>query len=452
MAEFLGIDVGTSFIKAAVIDAGALELRQIHRVPFPGFVSGTPPLHREVDPGAVMEAVEALLARLTPDTPHYDGLLLCGQMHGFVLVNSLGEPVSNFMSWLDQRVSNAEFDEIAARVTERERRELGNEFRPGIALPLLYWLRRHNAFPAGEVTPVSIADFIAGRLCGALPVMEPAQAAAFGALRLDTLRWHEEVIGKLGLESLHWPEVRPSGSVIGTWRGVPCYASVGDQQCALAGTLLGDDELSVNIGTGSQVAIIADSSESDGYQTRPYFDGRFLRTITHIPAGRALTALIGFLTELGGASDEDAWLYIERAVASVPSTDLRASIAFFPGPCGERGYLENLHEGNLSAGHVFRAVFESMARNYESCVRRLDPERKAERMVFSGGVAHRFAILRDLTENALGIPSRLSPHHEDTLFGLTVLALGFSGRCKSVRAATEAVSGLRRSPVMRNLG
>src|SRR6185295_18972949 len=119
------------------------------------------------------------------------------------------------------------------------------------------------------------------------------QAAAFGALDLSTGRWHEEVIGKLGLESLRWPEVRASGAVVGKWRGAPCFTAVGDQQCALAGALLAERELSVNIGTGSQVAILSDSAMAGPHQTRPYFGGRFLRTITHIPAGRALSALLG---------------------------------------------------------------------------------------------------------------------------------------------------------------
>jgi xylulokinase len=274
-----------------------------------------------------------------------------------------------------------------------------------------------------------------------MPVMEPTQAAAFGALRLDGLRWHEEVIGKLGLESVRWPDVRPAGWEVGRWRGAPCYVALGDQQAALAGALLADGELSLNIGTGCQEAILVDRPPADNLQTRPYFDGRLLRTITHIPGGRALTALVGLLTELGGATGEDTWRRIETAVASVPATDVRAGSAFSPGPCGHSGFLENLREDNLHVGHIFRAVFESMARNYEDCARRIDPHRTAGRLVFSGGVARRLAVLRELTTAALGLPSRLSPHAEDTLFGLMVLALTFSGRYPSLRAATEAVTG-----------
>ena len=425
MDEFYGLDIGSSFIKAAAMDLDTLALRAIERVPFPEFLGGLPPLHREADPRAVAAAAEDLLERLSAGGSRCGGVVLCGQMHGFVLVDARGEPVSNYISWLDGRVTEADFAELAALVNERERGELGNEFRPGIALPLLYWLRRRGALPAGEITPVSIADFVAARLCGTPAVMEPTQAAAFGALRISDQRWHEEVIGKLGLDALHWPPVRPAGWVLGRWRGAPCYTAVGDQQCALAGALLGEGELSVNIGTGSQVALLADSIVPTEVQTRPYFDGRFLRTITHIPGGRALSALIGLLTEIGGSSEAEAWRHIEAAVASVPATDVRAGIAFFPGACGTAGFLENLHEGNLTTGHVFRAVFESMARNYESCSRRLDPDRRAQRVVYSGGVARRLELLRELTSARLGLPARLSPHPEDTLYGLMVLAAAF---------------------------
>jgi hypothetical protein len=176
------------------------------------------------------------------------------------------------------------------------------------------------------------------------------------------------------------------------------------------------------------VAMLSDSVPPVGHQTRPYFGGRYLQTITHIPAGRALSALVSLLTELGEVDEDLAWRRIGKALDSVPATDLRAAIAFFPGPCGTSGFLENLHEGNLSVGHVFRAVFESMARNYVSCANRLDPAGAAERIVFSGGVARHLDLLRELTAQGLHLPYRLSPHPEDTLYGLMVLARSFVGQ------------------------
>lgn len=439
MAIFFGVDVGSSFIKGAILDLEKLEIRSARRLPFPDFTDGLRVGHREVDPALILDAVEGVLAGMIGQEPHCDGLVLCGQMHGFVLVDALGQAASNYISWLDRRVSTEEFDALRATLSEGELRELGNEFRPAIAVPMLCWLRQHGCLPTGSVTPVSIADFVAGRLCHARPIMEPTQAAAFGGLKLGSTNWHDEILERFGLSSLDWPEVRPTGSVVGVWRGVPCYASVGDQQCALAGALLGPREISVNIGTGSQIAMITSSLPADTLQTRPYFDGQFLRTITHIPGGRALSALVHLLIELGGTSEEEAWPRIQAAVEATPTTDVQAEIAFFPGPFGDRGSLNNLHEGNLQVGAVFRAVFESMARNYVATSRQLDVACTADRIVFSGGVARQLHVVRDLTASALERPYRLSPHPEDTMFGLLVLALAFSGQQPAVSAASELV-------------
>jgi sugar (pentulose or hexulose) kinase len=442
--EVIALDIGTSFIKAALIGLDPLTVHRVERRPFPAFVTGLPAPYRETDPEAVMVVVEEALAAAAGAARDCAGVVLCGQMHGVVLLDERGAPLSNFICWLDQRVTEAEFAEFAAQVSGAGRAELGNELRPGIALPLLWWLRRHGALPAQPATPVSIADFVAARLCGAAPVMEPTQAAAFGAYRLARGEWHRELIGRLGLDTLRWPDVRPSGAIVGMWQGTPCYAASGDQQCALAGALLGEGELSINIGTGSQVAVIAESLVPGEFQTRPYFDGRFLQTITHIPGGRALSALVGLLTSLGGTTEEAAWRQIDAAVAAVPESDLRAHIAFYPGPCGDSGSFENLREGNLEVGHLFRAVFESMGRNYAACARRLHPERPLRRVVFSGGVARRNGLVRELSAAALGLPHRLSPDPEDTLYGLGVLALAFTGRQPDVRAATRAAASSRK--------
>ena len=76
---------------------------------------------------------------------------------------------------------------------------------------------------------------------------------------------------------------------------------MGDHQAALAGAFLGERELSLNISTGSQASLFTPTWQPGNYQTRPFFDGRFLNTITHIPAGRALNVLFKLLTELAEA-------------------------------------------------------------------------------------------------------------------------------------------------------
>jgi len=446
---FIGIDLGTSFIKGAVLDLDALRLRHIHRVPFPPSLPGLPPLHYEVDPREVLAAVRRLLSHLLPYAEPCEGIVMCSQMHGLVLTTDCGEPRSALTTWQDQRVlephpcgKGTYFDMMMQQLTGEEVRQLGNEVRPGQPVGILFWLREQGRLPAPDLVVASLPDFVLANLCGDTPAIETTNAMAHGALNLETLDWHHEVIGKLGLSNLRWPALRQHGEVVGRLRidgkSIPCYTPVGDYQCALAGAHLRFGELSLNISTGSQVSLLRPSAEFGPYQTRPFFDHRFLITITHIPAGRALNALVRLLSELAQAQGvplADPWPYIAQAAARVGPTRLRVNLAFFNSSCGNHGEITEVREEELTVGHLFRAAFQNMADNYYASALRLSPDKEWHALVFSGGLAQKLDLLRALICEKFGAPYRVCPSAEDTLLGLLALALAFTGRAPSVAGA-----------------
>ena len=221
-------------------------------------------------------------------------------------------------------------------------------------------------------------------------------------------------------------------------RTLPFLAPVGDYHCSQVGAFLDEGELSVNVSTGSAVIRLADGCESGDFQTRPWFDGRYLKTITHIPGGRALNALVRLLSELAesqGLKLHDPWDHILAEAERVSATDLQVNPAFYFGSMGDRGSIHHLREENMTLGHLFRAAFAGMADNYAQCAARISPQRDWQRIVFSGGVALKTALLRHLICERLGREHRLAPSDEDTLLGLLVLSLAFSQRVGSVQDA-----------------
>jgi sugar (pentulose or hexulose) kinase len=106
---------------------------------------------------------------------------------------------------------------------------------------------------------------------------------------------------------------------------------------------------------------------------------------------------------------------------------------------GEHGSITNVREENLTVGHLFRAAFDGMADNYAKCALRIAPRRDWTRLVFSGGVALRIALLRQLVCDRLGHAHRLAASEEDTLLGLLVLTLHFSGAQPTVADAIAFV-------------
>lgn len=444
---FLALDLGTSFIKGAVLDAAANRIAQIQRIPFPEPINNLPPLFCEIEPYKIIDATRELIARLAPHAPDCEGVVMCGQMQGLVLTDDCARPLTNYISWRDQRAlgqhpaGGTYFDNLTTHITPDERRQMGRELRASLPVCTLYWLNENRQLPHRAI-PSSLTDFVIANLCATTPTIEPTNASVHGVLNLETMDWQWSVIEKLGLADLRFPDVRRAGDVIGYFdlsgTHVPCYTPFGDQPVALAGALLREGELSINISTGSQVALLTSRLQFGDYQTRPFFDGKFLNIITHIPAGRALTALVNLLTEISPTNDP--WDYIIRAVENVRATDLRVNLAFFASVAGDHGAIENIREDNLTVGHLFRAAFENMAENYWACANRLLPKRAWGRIVFSGGLAQKIGILRRLIAEKFSVPYRIAPSSEDTLLGLLLLAKIFNGRAKSLEQAIAQYS------------
>jgi sugar (pentulose or hexulose) kinase len=404
-----------------------------------------------------MQAMRHLISTLLQHAPKCLGIVMCGQMGGLVLSDAQGQPLSHYISWRDQRLLMAHpsgngrvWDHLARQVTDDDGRLLGNEVRPGLTLSFLYWLAEHGQLPTQPVIAAALPDFVLANLCGTRPATEITDAV--GALNVQMGEWHHDLFARLGLGRVEWPTLCHLREPIGTYKvaglSLPCFAPAGDHQTSVAGTFLKAGELSLNISTGSQVSLLTDTLQYGAYQIRPYFDGLYLNTITHIPAGRALNALLGLLSELAEAQQTpiaNPWPYIIQAVAATPHTDLGIDLAFFPSPVGERGTLSNIHEGNLSIGHLFRAAFRTMAANYMTCATRLSPRKKWERIVFSGGLSQSVEAVRTAIADRFGCGYRMSASSEDALMGLLALGLVVTGKAADVQTASAKLAAVEES-------
>jgi len=452
--RFLGVDVGSSFIKGAVLDVDSGEVSAVERTAAPEPVGGLEPSFREVEPDAFLDGTRLVLERLHGHAPDAAGVLLCSQLHGTLLCDGEARPLSRFVTWQDTRTllplpgaGESCFDEIERLVGPDDRRLLGNERVPGLPINQLYWLARHGRLPAGAI-PATLPFFVAARLGQAPIACDVTQGYGQGAMNVRTLDWHRPVLERFGLDRLAWPRIVPQGTVVGEWRhggrSLPVYAPVGDYHCSQVGALLRPDELSVNISTGSAVIRIARGCEMGDFQTRPWFDGTYLKTITHIPGGRAINALLKLLGELAaaeGATLRDPWgTVLARATQVADGGGLEVDPAFYAGSMGDHGTIANLREDNMTVGHLCHALFAGMADNYARAAARIAPERDWSRLVFSGGVALKTPLLRRLIMDRLGSLHRLAPVEEDTLFGLLVLARAFAGRAPSVADAIASIS------------
>jgi xylulokinase len=239
---FLGIDLGTSAVKAVLVDA---EERVAAQASAPLEVSRPRPLWSEQDPEwwwrATDSAVRALRER--EDLSRVRAVGLTGQMHGATLLDAAQRPLRPAILWNDGRSADA----CAAleRDAPQLRRVAGNAAMPGFTAPKLVWVREREPEIFRRVRHVLLPkDWLRLRMAGELAT---DASDASGTLWLDVARrsWSEGLLAACGLDLQAVPRVfegteatgRLRADVAGAWGmdRVPVAAGAGDQAAGAAG-------------------------------------------------------------------------------------------------------------------------------------------------------------------------------------------------------------------------
>jgi len=265
----LGIDLGTSGVKALVADVDGNQLgRGVAGYPVRVPASG----RAETEPGDWWLATRAAVrdALTEADQSGQTGqagqagrvtvtaMSVAGQMHGVVLVDDRGAPLRPAILWLDQRAQAeaATYTELPCEYTAA----LGNRPSPGMAGPLLSWLVTNEPWTVRAAWWVlQPKDWLRLRLTGQAAT-DPTDAS--GTLLFDMAKdaWADPLIEKLGLPREKLPPVRGSTDIgghllpgaaadLGLPRGIPVVVGAADTAAALFAAGLQADEAMLNLGS-----------------------------------------------------------------------------------------------------------------------------------------------------------------------------------------------------------
>lgn len=272
-AVHLGIDLGTSSVKASLVDRnGRLGpvVRREYAVACPA------PGAAETDPeawwDAMVGAVRELLGGAEP--PPVASIGLSGQMHGLVLSDADGGAVRPAVLWADSR--SGEVLHRYAALPADARRRLDNPVVAGMAGPSLLWLQRHEPQAVAATRwALQPKDWLRARLTGVVAT-EPTDASATLLWDTTTDGWDLAVVEALGIPAALLPPVSETlttaggltsaaGNALGLPSGTPVGHGAGDCAAALAGTGLGSvGTVQLTLGTGGQVIrLLADGEQTD---------------------------------------------------------------------------------------------------------------------------------------------------------------------------------------------
>ncbi|HIX73014.1 MAG TPA: xylulokinase [Candidatus Anaerobutyricum stercoripullorum] len=452
MRTILGIDLGTSSVKAMLFDAeqGVIAVRAEEYgvdIAHPGWAQQSPALWWE----SLVRVLRWLESHYREAYRSVCAVGYSGQMHGMVLTDAKGQPVRPAVIWLDQR-ADRQLEEIGAVLSEED---MGNVFcnrvSSGFAFPSLLWVREQEPeIFARAAHFLSPKDYIRYKMTGEIgaEVVDASSTTLFATGERD---WAWEVIDRFHLPPQMFPKVHESADIAGTVTaqceaqtglpaGIPVIYGSGDQPAQSIGNgVIGPGRIISNIGTGGQIS---------AFSSRPAYDKK-LRTNTFCHAIRNAWTIFGATLcsgmSLSWAKNKvfrvGSYEEINAAVAAVsPGAD---GLIYLPYLSGERtphmnpdarGVFFGMTLGQ-EQGHFLRAVMEGVTYSLRDCLGILQELGIDAPEIIASGGATASPQWMQMQADILGKPVRVSRVKEQACLGSCLLAAVGTGVLPSLEEA-----------------
>ncbi len=468
MAILIGVDVGTSGLKAIAVDG---ERGQILASVTESYPLDTPrPGWAEQDPqdyaDAAVAALRSLAAHLGPRVAEVRSIGLTGQMHTAVLLDDNHEPVRPAILWCDTRTS-AECALIRETMgDEGLRHSVGNRALEGFTLPKLLWLRAHEPEALGRTRVVLMPkDFVGHRLTGELGA---DVSDASGTLAFDPAAraFCQGILDRFELPASLFPPVGESCSLLGTLakglavatglpEGLPVARGAADNAAGAVGLgVVRPGRAMASIGTSGVVL-----AHTPGYAVEPEMR---LHSFCHAVPGQYYA--MGVMLSAGGALRwyRDVLGDGERLAAELRRVDAyeiigdtastarpgSGGLIFLPYLMGERtphndasarGAFIGLTARTTKAD-VSRAVMEGISFGLADSldlIRAVHPG-SVDEIRFTGGGARR-PFFRQLLADVFDAPVAVTTSAEGPAFGAALLGAVAAGLFSSVEEVADTL-------------
>jgi len=446
----LAIDVGTTSVRAAIVDAD-LRIATIARrpfaptTPFPGLV--------EFDAAELTRVVLDAVAEVTAGGEPVTAVGISNQRASTIVWDrTTGEPIAPALGWQDLRT-------VGECLTARAEHDLA--LAPNQSATKLAWLLANTPDATGRDLCFGTVDtWLAWSLSGgALHVTDPSNAAVTGLMELDGRSWSDRVLDVLGLDAGMLPAFVDSSGVLGeatVLPGAPPIAAlVGDQQASLVGQgCVTPGRAKITFGTGGMLDVCGGpegptSARRGEHGTYPIVAWSRAGDITWGAEAIMLTAgtNVDWLREDLGLIDSSAESH--ELASSVPSS---GGVVFVPAllglgtpqwDYGARGTLLGVTRGTTRA-HVVRAVLEGVAHRGADLVdaAEADTGLRIETLRVDGGMSTNPTFTEALAA-ATGRPVEVSPVVEATTLGAAFLAGLATGAWADLADADRAWAPMR---------
>lgn len=337
--SFLGIDLGTSGLRALLVDEDGSSIGSAERA---YSSQHNQPGWSEQDPADWISALEAAVEDLrSTHTAFADlkGVGVAGHMHGATLLDDRDQVIRPCILWNDTR---SDKEARALDETDQVRALTGNIVFPGFTAPKLLWLKRREPEAFARVAKVLLpAAFLNLYLTGAY-IADMSDSAGTSWLDVGKRAWSDHLLAAGSMRRDQMPEIIEGCEAAGALRpelaarwgvgsNVVVAGGAGDNAAAACGIgALNDGDGFLSLGT-SGVLLAA----RNGYHPDP---ASALHTFCHAVPGRwyqmgvmlSATGSLNWLGQITGKSPA------ELTGALGPELQAPGRVQFLPYLSGER--------------------------------------------------------------------------------------------------------------------
>jgi xylulokinase len=349
---FLGIDIGTSSVKAVLVGEHESIVAQ---AAMPLTVARPKPLFAEQNAQDWWLATIAAIGALPPaGLAAVRAVGLSGQMHGAILLDQTGNILRPAILWNDGR-SALECLELELR-EPRSRAITGNIMLPGFTAPKLRWVFQYEPEIFARTACVLLPkDYVRLKLIGEA-VSDMSDAAGTGWLDVGRRDWSDEMLAATGLNRSQMPRLvegsAPSGILTPAAAEqlhlprVVVAGGAGDQAAGAAGMgVIAPSQAFLSLGTSGVLFVV-----TDGFRPNP---DKAAHAFCHCLPGRwhqmsvmlSAASALDWLGRLTGESD------LQSLVTAAQARGLRRSTPYFlPYLSGERTPYNDPHARGAFVG------------------------------------------------------------------------------------------------------
>lgn len=276
MRYFLGIDSGTSGVKAIVVsEEGEMIATGYHEcdlmTPKPGWVE-----QNASDWWIACKKAITQAAAKSGQAKNIVAIGLTGQMLGNTMLDENMEPIGNCMIWLDQRATE-ERDEIEQKLGIMPMLDITSNYcLTGFWAPKMMWLKKHKPEEFEKTKMVLFTkDYLAYQLTGEIAT-EVTDASGSFLLDVPKRKWSSKMFDVCGLPIDIVPKrLVESQEVVGKLKtalaeelgltpNIPVIAGAGDQpSCGVGSGVVRTGVISATIGTSGVVFACTDTPFAD---------------------------------------------------------------------------------------------------------------------------------------------------------------------------------------------